>query len=338
MGAVKGVDISEMNGPVDFAALKRAGVQFVIIRCGYGSDYPGQQDTEFEANVRKAEAAKVPWGVYHYAYATSAAGGKAEAAHALRLIGNRKPAYGVWYDMEDGSTIGGDLSGAAEAFCSAVKAKGLHAGVYANLNWWENYLTSPVFDHFDRWCAQYNDHCQMRKPYSMWQFTDRLVIGGKNFDGNWDYKIHEEKDDMTEAQVRKIAQEEFRKVEPTYNTLEQVPSWWRTEIEHLIKIGLIKGTGNGNLGLTYTRAWTGVLIYRAMKVIADEDPIYRTIDDIPAWGRPAVQALIDSGKLSGEKIEADGNRILNLPRSDVRMIVAFLSNYIEDTGDGEREE
>lgn len=150
---------------------------------------------------------------------------------------------------------------------------------------------------------------------------------------NWSLAPAEtkEEDDMTEAQVRKIAQEEFHKVEPTYNTLEQVPIWWRTEIEHLIKIGLIKGTGGGKLGLTYTRAWTGVLIYRAMKVIADEDPIYHTIDDIPEWGKPAVQALIDSGKLSGEKIEADGTRILNLPRSDVRMIVALLSNYIEDT-------
>lgn len=165
------------------------------------------------------------------------------------------------------------------------------------------------------------------------QDYDRKYCPHRTLDLGWGrfLKIVEnflkEEDDMTEAQVRKIAQEEFRKAEPTYNTLEQVPICWHTEIEHLIKIGLIKGTGNGKLGLTYSRAWTGVLIYRAMKVIADEDPVYRTIDDIPAWGRSAVQALIDSGKLSGEKVEDDGTRILNLPRSDVRLIVAF-----EDTG------
>ncbi len=264
--AVKGVDISEMNGSVDFAALKRAGVQFVIIRCGYGSDYPGQQDVEFEANVRKAEEAGVPYGVYHYSYATNAAGGKAEAAHALRLIGGRKPAYGVWYDMEDASTLGGDLAGAAQAFCSEIQSAGLHAGVYANLNWWENYLTGSVFDKYDRWCAQYNDHCQMRKPYSMWQFTDRLVIGGKNFDGNWDYKIYKEKDDMTEAQVRKIAQEEFHKVEPTYNTLEQVPVYWREDIKEMVDAGIIKGNSSTDLGLSRTEAKAAVISWRMHKL------------------------------------------------------------------------
>ena len=42
--AIKGVDISEMNGSVDFSALKNAGVQFVIIRCGFGSDYTHWDD------------------------------------------------------------------------------------------------------------------------------------------------------------------------------------------------------------------------------------------------------------------------------------------------------
>lgn len=241
MEAVKGVDISEMNGSVDFAALKRAGVQFVIIRCGYGSDYPGQQDTEFEANVRKAEAAKIPWGVYHYAYAKSAAGGKAEAAHVLRLIGNRKPAYGVWYDMEDGSTIGGDLAGAAEAFCSAVKAKGLHAGVYANLNWWENYLTSPVFDKYDRWCAQYNDHCQMRKPYAMWQYTSSFVIGGKNFDGNWDYKIYKEDEEVTYEQWK-----EFQKKYENEQAKRAASSWAEPAIELCKEQKIMSGDAIGS--------------------------------------------------------------------------------------------
>lgn len=234
MGAVKGVDISEMNGSVDFAALKSAGVKFVIIRCGYGSDYPSQQDTEFEANIRKAEAAKMPWGVYHYAYAKNAAGGKAEAAHALRLIGNRKPAYGVWYDMEDNTTLGGNLAEAAEAFCSAVKAKGLRAGVYANLNWWENYLTSPVFDKYDRWVAQYNSTCDLKKPYSIWQFTDRLVIGGKAFDGNWAYK------DYSALDGNKNAGKEEDDV-AKYQKLKDVPNSYRPTIKKLMERKVLTG-------------------------------------------------------------------------------------------------
>lgn len=126
--AVKGVDISEFNGSVDFTALKNVGVQFVIIRTGFGSDYPGQQDKRFSENVQKAEASGMPWGVYHYAYATTRAGGVAEANHCLRLLNGKKPSYGVWYDMEDNSTLKGDLAGAADGFCATIEAAGLYAG------------------------------------------------------------------------------------------------------------------------------------------------------------------------------------------------------------------
>lgn len=227
---IKGVDISEHNGSVDFSALKQAGISFVILRCGYGKDFPGQQDTQFEANVKKAETAGMPWGVYHYSYARDAAGGKAEAAHTLRLIGGRKPAYGVWYDMEDSSTIGGDLAGAAKAFCSAVQAAGLYAGVYANLNWWNNYLTSPVFDRFDRWCAQYNSTCGLKKPYGIWQFTDKLMIGGKAFDGNWAYKDYPALTGKEEKEMR-------------YNTINEIPSWAQPTVRKLCDKHLLNGNG-----------------------------------------------------------------------------------------------
>lgn len=64
-----GVDISVHNSSVDFSALKEAGIEFVIIRCGYGSDYTEQDDTRFAENVAKADAAGMPWGTYIYSYA-----------------------------------------------------------------------------------------------------------------------------------------------------------------------------------------------------------------------------------------------------------------------------
>ena len=64
----KGIDVSEFNGPVDFAALK-GKIDFAILRCGYGSDYVNQDDKEFEENVRKCQAAGIPYGAYLYSYA-----------------------------------------------------------------------------------------------------------------------------------------------------------------------------------------------------------------------------------------------------------------------------
>ena len=56
----KGVDISSLNGNVSIEKIKDAGYDFVMIRCGYGSDLAVQDDSQFENNVRKCEAAGVP--------------------------------------------------------------------------------------------------------------------------------------------------------------------------------------------------------------------------------------------------------------------------------------
>ena len=58
----KGVDIGDHNGDVDFGKLKAAGFEFVMIKCGFGSDITDQDDIWFERNVKKAEKAGMPWG------------------------------------------------------------------------------------------------------------------------------------------------------------------------------------------------------------------------------------------------------------------------------------
>ena len=139
----RGIDISEFNGSVDIAALQ-GQVDFVIIRCGYGSDYANQDDPQFEANVKKCQAAGIPWGTYLYSYAKTKAMAQSEAAHTLRLLQGRRPPYGVWYDVEDSSLPSGEaLIDNVVAYCQALEAAGLYCGVYASLSWWEGRLNSP---------------------------------------------------------------------------------------------------------------------------------------------------------------------------------------------------
>ena len=157
--AVKGVDLSEMNGAVDFQALKNAGVRFVILRCGYGSDFSHQDDKRFAENVEKARAAGLPWGCYLYSYAVDRDMAQSEAAHTLRLLGGRKPPYGVWYDVEDPSQAGADLVGICEAYCGAVEAAGLYVGIYSMLSWLNGKLNSSRLDRYDKWVAQWNSAC-----------------------------------------------------------------------------------------------------------------------------------------------------------------------------------
>lgn len=250
---IKGVDISGANGNVDFVALKGAGIKFVIMKCGLGSDYPGQQDSRWAENVEKAEKAGTPYGVYHLACARSYAGGVAEAKHALRLIGNHVPLYGVWYDMEEKILLGGDMAAAADGFCSTIEAAGLYAGVYASASWWKNYLTSRVFDRYDKWVAQYNSFCEYGTPggnVGIWQYTDKLVIGGKNFDGNWayrDYPALTRKDEAKEEE--KVTYEEWLVFQERYQkelAEKSASKWADGAIAYCKENGIMEGRKDGD--------------------------------------------------------------------------------------------
>lgn len=211
-----GVDISVHNGEVNFDTLKSNGVKFVIIRCGYGSDYDYQDDSMFYENVRKADAAKIPWGVYLYSYAKTPVMAKSEAQHTLRLLNGRKPAYGVWYDVEDPSQTGYDLVRICETYCSLIESAGLYVGIYSMLSWLNGALNNSRLDRYDKWVAQWNNVCTYKKGYGLWQYTDKLVIGGKSFDGNYAYKDYpaltgQKEEEMSEEQIIKLIDQRIEK-------------------------------------------------------------------------------------------------------------------------------
>lgn len=186
----KGVDISEWNGDVDFKALKAAGIEFVLIRCGFGSDLTHQDDASFKENVKKAQEHGMPYGVYLYSYANTLEKAKSEADHVLRLIKGTKPLYGVWFDMED-TCLPKDkaaLTAICQTFCEAIENAGYYVGIYSTPTWLEDRVDADKLEVYDKWVAQWYKECQYERPYGIWQFTDELIIGGKKFDGNYAYK------------------------------------------------------------------------------------------------------------------------------------------------------
>ena len=66
---MRGIDISKHNGAVNWAQVKADGVQFAILRAGYGKE-ASQKDTQLEANYAGCKSNGVPVGVYWYSYAT----------------------------------------------------------------------------------------------------------------------------------------------------------------------------------------------------------------------------------------------------------------------------
>ncbi len=174
----KGIDVSEWQGEINWEQVKASGVEFVILRCGWGMDIASQDDKYWARNVAECERLGIPYGVYLYSYATNTDRALSEAKHVLRLISGHTPTYPIYFDMEDDSTIGCDLGAIAETFCSTIKNAGYAVGVYANLNWWNNYLTDARFSQWHRWVAQYNSECNYTGSYAMWQYSSSGSVPG----------------------------------------------------------------------------------------------------------------------------------------------------------------
>lgn len=182
MKKLKGVDVSEWQGQIDWDAVKKDKIDFAILRCGYGMDSEEQDDIWFQRNALECERVGMPYGVYLYSYADTVEKAASEAAHVLRLVEGRKLEYPIYYDLEDANTTGKcskDLIlQMSKKFVSILEDAGYWVGIYANLYWNEAYLTDSWYDTKARWVAQYNSECQYNKDYGIWQYSSSGIVNG----------------------------------------------------------------------------------------------------------------------------------------------------------------
>lgn len=158
----KGIDISRHNGIVNFEKLKAQGLQFAIMRCGYGSDLPSQDDEQYSHNVAECERLGIPYAVYLYSYALTKEDAASEARHALRLLMGKHP-FAVFYDMEDADHYKLNHGGYADrqvytdfikGFCNVIQAAGYKAGYYVNKDWHNNHVIPEQLKDFLFWYAR----------------------------------------------------------------------------------------------------------------------------------------------------------------------------------------
>ena len=187
MANITCVDISEFQQGINFNKMKNDGIKAVIIRAGYGRE-ASQKDSMFESHYRNDKAAGLKIGVYWYSYADSVDDAEKEARACLACIGGKALDMPVYYDMEDNFQTHlskPTLTAIAEHFCNTVKANGYKVGVYANLNWFTNYLDyNRLKNKYSIWLAQYNDRAEL--DCDIWQnsSTGRVSGYGKNIDTN----------------------------------------------------------------------------------------------------------------------------------------------------------
>ena len=186
-----GIDVSKHQGKINWEKVNNSGVDYAIIRCGYGQDQYNQDDEYWDINAKACEQYGIPYGTYLYSYADTVEKAASEAKHVLRLVEGYDLSYPIYYDLEESSVRSklnkSQIADIAETFCSIIEEAGYEAAIYSSKDWFENYLTDSRFDQWDRWVAQYNTQCTYRGEYTMWQCSSKGYVDG--IDGYADLNI-----------------------------------------------------------------------------------------------------------------------------------------------------
>lgn len=185
----RGIDVSKWQGEIDWEKVKGAGVEFAMLRAGYGQ---GNADSMFARNAAGCEAAGLPYGVYWFSYAWSEESARAEAGSCLQLIRGRNIEYPVAFDFEGDSVEYAEkrgvavtkelVSAMARAFCSAVEGAGRYAMIYTNPSFLSRYLDAQIPKEYDIWLAQWPAKPDPAAPPvlagGMWQYSSAGSVDG----------------------------------------------------------------------------------------------------------------------------------------------------------------
>lgn len=176
----KGIDVSEHNGIINWDKAG-IGLDFTIIRLGYGQDRTDQDDKQFERNVEECERLGKPWGAYLYSYAMNVTAVHGEIMHTLRLLQGKKPSLPIYIDMEDADHYKLNHGGVpskqtntdiVKTFCGALLKAGYVPGWYCNKDWYVNHFYPNQLTAWSFWYARpavSEDKMQSEVNPDIWQ-------------------------------------------------------------------------------------------------------------------------------------------------------------------------
>lgn len=180
-----GIDVSKHNGNIDWNAVKKSGVNYVIIRCGYRGYTSGSlvEDPMFVTNIKGATAAGLKVGIYFFSQAMDEREAVEEASMVLELVKNYTISYPIFLDVEASGGRADAISkstrtAVCKAFCQTIKNAGYTSGIYANKYWLENYIDASALGAYKIWLAQYAATPTYTGRYEMWQYRSTGTVSG----------------------------------------------------------------------------------------------------------------------------------------------------------------
>ena len=177
---MNGIDVWEGNGNIDWDTVD---TDFAILRLGYIGNNENKKDTTFERNYRECKRLGIPVGVYVYNYAKSIDRVEQCARWVIDELKGKSFELPVYIDMEQESItyLGRDyLTSICVAFNTIIENAGFKAGVYANRNWFDNYLNKDILKaKYSTWIAHYKIKTDKYKgEYDILQYSESGKVNG----------------------------------------------------------------------------------------------------------------------------------------------------------------
>lgn len=330
-----GIDVSEHNGVLDWKKIKAAGVQYAIIRGGYGRH---AVDGQFHANIAGALAQNIPVGVYWFSYALNASAAAEEAQKCLETMKGYQVTLPVFFDFEYDTVRYAQQQGVAlgrlafndhaAAFCEAVKAAGYTPGVYFNYDYYNRFVDRSRLGGYVQWYAQYASKADI-SGHDIWQYSSSGTIPGMScrFDFNTLYN---------EALLSG-----GKTVEPGWK--KNATGWWYVHADGSYPVSqwekidgkwyyfdkegyMMANYWVHDKGNAYYLGGDGAMVTnRAIKIGPDGKLVpsggyYHTLSEVPQMYRDVLDTLIAAGKLNGREGSGE-NLVLDMSEEAVRILV-----------------
>ena len=204
-----GIDVSSWQNKIDFAAVKKDGIEFAIIRLGYSGYGAGKkvEDVYWKTNVQNALNNNIKVGVYFLSNAITVDEAREEANYVvkcLQLSGfSNKIKYPVVLDLEFSSEYPNGRADTlnkyartdiAKTFLNIIKDAGYIPMIYASKSFLYNDLDTEQLKNYETWVAHYNgtsnpvtNKTNYTGVYQIWQYTSSGKVSG--ITGNADLDI-----------------------------------------------------------------------------------------------------------------------------------------------------
>lgn len=177
----KGIDISSVQGNVDFNQVKQSGYQFVITKATEGSEAGSRYlNPFFKQSITKANAAGLMTHAYHYFRGISESDARAEAQWFLKNLKGVSVKGYLFIDVEDKNLNENPavLTSYVNAFLDELARSGYtKLGVYSGLYFMKDQLVEPQLRAgLLKWIAQYNS--TFSRSADIWQHTSQARVPG----------------------------------------------------------------------------------------------------------------------------------------------------------------